>query len=780
MKEALLAKSNFKKKKSSSITIFLLMLLSAFLIGISMLLFLDAFPNTNKYAEKLNAPDGYTILYNDITNIDDKVIDDILKDNVKEYFTYEYLFYPVTPVPFNNGDLVTNLLISNKNVFNKTMDKTEIAMEDTSVKENYIYVPYQFYSNGTAKLKDIYEFSLNGRKYEFTIKGFTNTVSFGCNTAGSFEFILDDESYLELEAIDLGNKSLLISYNLDDITPGRMDLIIRGEIAKVNHNTLASSGDLESVIFNRGYMALILGLSFLVVTIISTIVIILMLANSIMNYIKENMKQIGALKALGYTSKNIILSLLIQFITLAIAAVVLGAILSYAFMPIFASIISIQQGFSYAPSFNILATLIPTITIILLTLIVVLLSTRKIHKINPIVALREGLDSHNFKKNRIPLDKSKLNLNISLAFKTLFNNIKQNIITFIVVGFLMFICGVGVMMYENFSRNPKIDILAFESCGGVITVDNETKDSLYNYLESRNDLTNIRSIINIEVIYGDNLDRLMTYIVDDSEKLNNKNVCYQGRLAKYDNETCISGKFASKNNISIGDMVELSYLGTTHSYLVTGLLQSCNNNGKEAFLTKAAAAHLYDFSLGDEYYWFDATKEDTIIILDDVVEIYGSHILTTMNFYSVVEGGLEMFKLIATFMMLAMIVISSIVILLVLYLLIKTLLHNKKNEYGILKALGYTSGSLIFQTAVSFMPSIILSVIVFGIVSYFTINPYMNLIMINFGLMKCEFVIPVIGIIGIGLLLILISFLFAIFESRKIKKIEPYNLLICE
>ena len=130
--------------------------------------------------------------------------------------------------------------------------------------------------------------------------------------------------------------------------------------------------------------------------------------------------------------------------------------------------------------------------------------------------------------------------------------------------------------------------------------------------------------------------------------------------------------------------------------------------------------------------------------------------------------------------LLIVVAVSVIVILLVLYLFIKMLLHNKRIEYGILKSIGYTSKDLMLQTAISFMPSIILSVVIFSIVSFFGQNSFMNIIMVNFGLVKCTFVIPILGIILIGLGLILVSFLFALFETRRIKKIEPYNLLIAE
>ena len=151
-----------------------------------------------------------------------------------------------------------------------------------------------------------------------------------------------------------------------------------------------------------------------------------------------------------------------------------------------------------------------------------------------------------------------------------------------------------------------------------------------------------------------------------------------------------------------------------------------------------------------------------------------------MDFDKVISAGLANFKSIAAVMLIAILVISAVAILLVLYLLVKSLMQKKKKDYGILKALGYKSKDLILQTAISFMPAIIISIILFSIGSYFIANPYMNLIMINFGIMKCDFSIPVVGIILIAIFLIALSFGFAVFESRRIKKIEPYNLLIAE
>ena len=133
-----------------------------------------------------------------------------------------------------------------------------------------------------------------------------------------------------------------------------------------------------------------------------------------------------------------------------------------------------------------------------------------------------------------------------------------------------------------------------------------------------------------------------------------------------------------------------------------------------------------------------------------------------------------------TVMMTMMCVIAGAVILLVLFLMVRTLIYNKRKDYGIYKAIGYTSKSLILQTAGSFMPAIILSVLVFSVVSYFMANPYMQLIMINFGLMKCTFNIPIPGLIIIAVSMIVLAFAFAVLQARRVRKIEPYQMLIAE
>lgn len=133
-----------------------------------------------------------------------------------------------------------------------------------------------------------------------------------------------------------------------------------------------------------------------------------------------------------------------------------------------------------------------------------------------------------------------------------------------------------------------------------------------------------------------------------------------------------------------------------------------------------------------------------------------------------------------TIIVIAILVLSAIIIAFVLYLLVHTMLNNKKRDYGILKSLGFTTHQLIMQTALSFMPAIIISTVVGIIISCIVINPLMSLFFSSMGIVKCTFNIPILFSVFVGLGLILASFGIACLLSLKIKKIAPRNLLVGE
>ena len=790
-KALLLTKSNLRKNRGTSIGLFLLMMIATCLVGVSLLIFFDCYPTVRKAAERLNSGDGFLQIYGSVDGFTDEKIEEIIDSDTDCFYMYRNLSYHNMPLKFGSGKVITGVVcVDDSSAFSREMNRFEVVKEDTSITENYIYLPYQFNTAGGFETGDTFEYEYTDKKYSYTVRGFVDCIYGGCNNTGCFELIIDDASFKKLwdEAHDT-NENIVIIYDLKEgANLGHFNINTTSEFIKINPYAQVFSDNIDSVVSNRTFIGLIIAVSILVLTSLIVIAVAMMLANCISNYVQENMKTLGALKAIGYTGKDIKASLVIWFMSLACVASVIGIFISYLMMPMFAGIMIGQMGLSYSVSFNALATLIPIGYVVLFTLIVTLIASGKISKILPIVALREGVESHNFKKNRVSLDKTSLSLNMSLAMKTFFGNMKQNVITFFVVGFMVFACIISLLMYENFSRKPKLEILTTELCAGVVASDLETKDEMRDYLESRKDITNVREIINLDFYYNDEV-KLFSYIVKDTSKMNNKSLCYKGRLPEYDNEVAVSGSFAKAYGFEIGDEIKLDYGENSYNYLITGLIQTTNNAGREALLTYKAADHVIDTEKIPGWFWFDMTEEEDDYnanseklekILDECKEEYSAHIIGTMNFYEMIGGSMTTFKSISAMMLVLMITISVIVIALILFLLIKSLIYHKRKDYGIYKALGYTSGSLMLQTALSFMPAVIISIIAFSIGSYYGANPYMSTFMRAFGLMKCRFDIPVSGVVMIGAGLCVVSFALALLQTRRIRKIEAYNMLVAE
>ena len=97
-----------------------------------------------------------------------------------------------------------------------------------------------------------------------------------------------------------------------------------------------------------------------------------------------------------------------------------------------------------------------------------------------------------------------------------------------------------------------------------------------------------------------------------------------------------------------------------------------------------------------------------------------------------------------------------------------------------MKALGFTTGQLIGQTAISFMPAVIISTFFGLILSSLIINPLTAAFLNGIGIVKCTFTVPVGFIIIAGAGLVLFAFGAACLLSLKIKKIAPQALLTGE
>ena len=439
-----------------------------------------------------------------------------------------------------------------------------------------------------------------------------------------------------------------------------------------------------------------------------------------------------------------------------------------------------QTGIPYAIHFLPLPILISLLVLGGTVALAVYLAARKIKKIEPILALRSGIQTHNFKKNRIPLEKTKAPLNLALALKTTLSGVKHNITVCITMLVLSLIVVFSGLMTENViaDMSPFLNLIVGETADSAINVQCEVEDDFIEKLnnDKRVEKVYLYNSLNLSHVGG---AELMATLSDDFENVNNQSVVFQGRFPKYDNEIAVAAKYARENGLKVGNEIEITVNGKTEKYLISGFTQITNNLGRDCLLTRQGYERLG--TLQNATYYINLSQDTDIDAFnEEMKDLFPGNINAVINVLATVESAGSVYVNLMTIIVVAILVLSVIIICFVLYLLVRTMLNNKMRDYGVMKSLGFTTKQLVLQTALSFMPAIILSTVIGLIISCLIINPLMSLFLSSMGIVKCTFAPPVLFSVIAGIGLILFAFAFACLLSLKVKKIAPRNLLVGE
>ena len=777
-KSFLIARSNIRKAKGQTIAIIVLILLAALMMNLWLMLSLDYKQNFDRYHDKLNAEHVTFAVWSDETELQDFISETLENDARTTQYEIADALVMVGTFPYNDGEINNEFIfLERENALNRSVGKIEIV-EDGGYTSG-IYIP-MLYRNGMS-IGDTIEITIGSNVVSYPVCGFLNSVMAGSHNCSMSEFILTEDLYEELEEQGYGVKSTLVSVRIDDKSESEsFEASLQNEISSRYPGILTLSNSYTLVSTSRYVSQMICSGIVSAAAFLVTLITLVVIVSNILNYIQVNMKNLGVLKAAGYKSKQIIFALLLQFLGITLITVIIGIGLSYCLFPAVNTMMISQTGIPYTTSFLPLPAGITILVIGGAVSLAVWMSSRQIGKIEPIVALRQGVLTHNFKRNHIPLDKTHTGLHLALALKTTFSGMKQNItlcITMLVLSLVVVFSG---LMVENVivDMQPFIELVVGETADSCINVNTEVENDFLRMMNTDDRVLKIYLYHSVEVRHVDGVTLLAT-LSEDFADVNFQGICIEGRYPKYDNETAIAAKYAKENNIEIGDEITLSAEGNEATYIISGFTQISNNLGKDCQLTREGYERMGE--LRDVSYYINiADGVDIDTFHEEVKQKFDSNVNAAISIHSTINAMAGVYVSLMTMIVIAVLILSVIVITFVLYLLVRTMLNNKKCDYGILKALGFTTGQLILQTALSFMPAVILSTIIGLIVSSLIINPLTALFLRGIGIVKCSFIVPIEFILVSGIVLIVCAFTMACLLSMKIKKIAPTELLVGE
>lgn len=781
-KSILLAQSNLRRAKGQAAAILGLILFASFMLNLWLMLATDYKQNFVRCHNRQNGEHVTMVLTKEQKETAAALTETLKQDNRVADYSFADALYMVGSFAFNGGKMNSELVFLEKEkALDRRIGRIELVEEvEEGAHARGVYFPVLYRSKEIAAGKNI-EITIGSRKHTYKVCGFFNSAMAGSHNCGLCAMILTKDCYQELEETGDAPKATLVSVRLTSTKDSEaFETMLNTEASEKFPDARMASNSYALVSQSRYISQMVCSGIISAAAFFVLLVALAVIVSNIVNYIQENMKNLGALKALGYTSRQLAASLLLQFSGLALLAALAGAGLSYCLFPEVNRMMVSQTGIPYEIHFLPLPLLCTLLIVVGAVALAVWLTARKIRKIEAITALRQGMQTHNFKKNHVPLDQTRAPLLIALSLKNTCSNLKQNLTVCITMMMISLVVVFSGVMVENIIKDmtPFVELIVGETADSCINIQAEAEAEFLEFVGKDERVKKVYLYHSLKLRHPGGTE-LLANLSDDFSKMNNQKLCVEGRFPKYENETAVAAKYAKENGLKIGDEITLAAEGKEAKYLISGYTQTSNNLGKDCLLTRAGYERL---GKTDQYsYYLNlAPGVDIDAFNEEIGKEFAGQLNAALNIRTIVDGSASVYVSLMKMIVAVVLCLSLIIIALVLYLLVRILLAHKKQEYGILKALGFTTGQLVLQTAASFLPAVAISTAL-GIFGWaLVINPLTALFLQGIGIVKCTFTVPAGLLAAAGAGLAAVSFLLVCGLSLRIRRIAPCKLLLGE
>ncbi|MCL2594211.1 MAG: ABC transporter permease [Promicromonosporaceae bacterium] len=768
---SLLTRANLRKSKRQVATLTLLLFVAATLLNVGLAVLLG-FPSAfDDAVEELNASEAQVFISNRLW---DAEVIQVLEDNTEEYEAVSGLFL-AGDIPWRDDTLSVTVVFADMSE-QRSLSQWMVVGETLPLTANSAFVPYLFRPYG-YELGDLVTFTLEGEKLEFVISGFFENI-YTELMALPRTILVPDARFAELAETFGEFQGQVISVNgvgnyrdlgflLDEATDRASTVDARYILGVIN---------LDGIRANRMTMSAMLAVMAILVTLVIAAVSLLVTRFRIRNSIEEEMPKIGSLQAVGYTSRQITRSVIVQYGAMALGAALASILPAFLLLPALSSLLATQSGLSWEPGFDPIIYLATAVGLTLVLIIVARLAARSIRRITPVAALRGGTRTHSFKRNHLPLSRTRLSLTSALAGKSVLQSARQSLMMLVVFASASLTAVIALVMFYNSS----VDLTAFEvipgierANAGVVFRPEEDVHALREEVVQHPDVRDAQFLDITNIVVSDTF--VSAIVMDDYDRRVTRNV-FDGIFPRYDNEIAISGLLANYLDVRVGDEVGVGR--ENQPFLITGLVQ-----GMEAGSTYAAYLTIEGMrSVNPGFrqsvlmiYLLPGT--DAAEFTEQMDEQFAAHIFAAFDGDAQFAEGVSSFAAIFSAVGIAILVISAFVILLVLHFVIGSAIVRRHRELGIYKAIGFTTGSLMNQMTLSLAAPMLFGTALGIAAGMLVVNPLMALGMGAFGIMEGSFLVNTGWMIAAGVAIVMIAYLIAVAVTSRIRKISAYELI---
>jgi putative ABC transport system permease protein len=774
----LLTKSYFHKTKGQTASLIILILITTMLLNIGLIVLFGMNTFFNDRAEDLNAGHFATIVDPrlDVNEVEQFLIDHETVINVER----SEVLYTIGEILVDDHVDSTHLILG---ISDPTIEMNPLMLigDYLPLEGDVIYIPHALLSNSGYEIGDRICLSFPARDIWFTIGGSTEVILFG-GERGT-KFYISDEKFYELQAEfpEILHTMLTVrGENHEDGTTIFSNIANENftPIEEITDNIILFSTTYESVRNRRMMIPSILSIFIVAMAALLLIINSIVVRFRINSHVEESVRNMGILKAIGYKNKQIIYSVMLQFKIITLVGGILGIMTTSVVMPLVVKELGDSLGLVWQSSVDYFLATKLLLMLIGVNLLITYLSARRINRLYPLSALRDGKINYKFKKNYFPLEQSKRSLTLLLSFKEMFQNKKQMFSMFVITIGLTITGVTALTIYYNTVVDNEILVRTVEGAVADIGL-------LYAGADGIEMSERIANMTEVENIYGFDPNRIsatmnevniVVKVTEDTSYLGT-HMLINGRYPTNANEIAISPVVANHGEFAIGESVMINYGGQEEEFLITGIVQALTNAGLFGLLTGEGFRRLepnytFDYFLVNLVEGIDVTN-----FADFLVAQEGNIFDTIIIFRSLFEAASHDLSAIFTPVTIGIIIISSLVIVVVQYIVIRMMITQRHKELGIQKALGFTNIQLMNQIILNLLPVIVISTLIGGVLGYFSFNPIFVTLMSGAGIGAANLPIPISWIFVFAIGMGIFSYIVAMWMARRIRKIFPYELV---
>ena len=647
--------------------------------------------------------------------------------------------------------------------------------EKVNMNKGEIGIPVILSSSYNINIGDTVVLESKGITKKFKVSTFVHDAQMNSALVYSTRMLISDYDFDELFG-NVGESEYLIETFFTDSS---MAAKFQTDYEKAGLPQNGPAVTYQMIFLLGAFTDIIMAMIIILVSILLVIIALMSIKYTLMATLEEEIGDIGTMKAIGMTYRDIRDMYLKKYKMMILVGIVIGYILALMLSNLFTS--HVKNTFGDQP-LSIYTVGIPILACIVIYAISNYYCKKILKKIKTVsvvdaLVLGKGFDQKN--RVRDGLYKSKKTpVNLLLSGREIVHNFKGFVIVFITMIIVSSIMIVPMNLLNTLKSKEFIPYMGMNISDMLVEVDlgenlDRRYETLSNLIETDRDIKQYKEIktVRVETLNSDN--QWMNLRVGNGDGSGEGLKYIDGKAPLSENEIAVSKLNADEMDKKAGDKTVLKFNNMEKDYVISGIYQDVTSGGMTA-------------KSNDKFSGVDAEKYQFIIDLNDGVDAkdkayeWNKRLGTGYDIQPMEELIDQTLGTVARQVQLAtsiVIIIGIMMVAFIILLFMKLRLTKDYSQIAIMKAIGFTNSDVrrqyLYKMIIVSSAGIIIGTIISNIVGEKIISLAFSIM--GLGISKLTFIInPWIVFILLPLTLLLVTILMTWISTKTIRK---YNII---